>query len=376
MNIPAGLGRYARSLAEALLPLIPPEQGPQIFYNHIPGRSQPIPSLAQQATYRVHLGYKPWRMGVLLGHHLGLGFNRLVPGTTLFHATEHLLMPLRGVKTVLTVHDLIYKLFPEHHKRLNYWYLNHAMPIFTARADAIIAISQATKRDLMSHYGLPGEKIHVIYEAAAPHFRPAPADSIADVRRRYGLPEKFLLVVGTIEPRKNYPRLLEAMAAIRKDHPDLCLVVAGSKGWLYEPFFQKIEALGADSWVKLTGYVADEDLPALYSAARALVMPSVYEGFGLPILEAMACGTPVISSQAASLPELGGEAARYFDPHQVESISECLCQTLGPGGDLAAMTAAGLVQVAQFSWERAAQETWALYQNLLGSGEKRDCSKI
>ena len=154
-------------------------------------------------------------MAVWCGQLAGLGFDRLLPGAELYHATEHLLLPLRRVPTVLTVHDLIYRLFPQHHKRLNYWFLNAAMPLFCQRADAIIAISEATRRDLVTHYRLPADKIRVIYEAAAPHFRPSSPERLAEVRRTYRLPERFILHVGTIEPRKNLSRVLQALEQLR-----------------------------------------------------------------------------------------------------------------------------------------------------------------
>jgi glycosyltransferase involved in cell wall biosynthesis len=288
VNVPAGLGRYARSLVEAILPY----QQPQIFYNVIPGRTQPVEIFNHLPTRTIKMGYKPWRMAVWAGQIMHLPFNHLVPNTSIFHATEHLLMPLRGVKTVMTVHDLIFRLFPEHHKRLNYWFLNSAMPMFVKRADHIIAISEATKLDLIAHYRTSPEKITVIYEAVSPQFQPQSTESVEAVRRRYHLPETYALVVGTIEPRKNYSRLLQAIHQLRKDYPDLYLVVVGSKGWLYEDFFQHIEALNATDWVIFPGYVPDEALPAVYAGATVMVMASVYEGFGLPLLEAMSCCVP------------------------------------------------------------------------------------
>jgi glycosyltransferase involved in cell wall biosynthesis len=360
VNVSAGLGRYARSLVEAMLPY----QTPQLFYNEIAGRSQPIEAFADLKTYKIHMAYKPWRMAVWMGQIGHLPFNRLIPETTLFHATEHLLMPLRNVKTVMTVHDLIFKLYPEHHKRLNYWFLNAAMPLFVKRADAIIAISESTKRDLITHYGTSPDKITVIYEAAAPHFQPQSAEQVEAVRKKYKLPEKFIVVVGTIEPRKNYTRLLDAMLELRKDNPDLYLVVVGSKGWLYEPFMQRIEELGAGEWVIFPGYVVDEDLPAVYAGATLMVMASVYEGFGLPILEAMASGVPVASSNTASLPELGGEAAIYFDPLSVESMVETIRGVLTDQTKQAAMREQGFQQAATFSWDKAARETLNVYNRL------------
>ncbi len=358
----AGLGRYAQNMARAMAGLLPDQVA--VFYNHA-GPQPDLGGLAALPRRSVPLGYKPWRMAVWLGQLAGLGFDRLLPAAQLYHATEHLLMPLQHIPTVLTVHDLIFKLFPAHHKRLNYWFLNRTMPLFARRAKALIAVSAATKNDLVQHYGLPAEQITVVYEAADPHFQPVPPCCVDQVRARYGLPERFLLTVGTIEPRKNYSRLLEALVRLRERDAECSLVVVGSRGWLYEGFFQQIEALQLREAVYVLGYVPDEDLPALYAAATLLVMASVYEGFGLPVLEAMACGTPVVSSRAGSLAELGGTAARYFDPLSVDEMAEVLWGVLQDADMRAAMREAGLQQAAHFSWERAARETLAVYKQVL-----------
>lgn len=360
VNIPSGLGRYARSLVKAMLPY----EQPQLFYNQIEGRSQPIPELSHLPTYTIDKGYKQWRMMVLLGQIARRPFNQYVPNTTIFHATEHLLMPLHDIPTVLTVHDLIFKLFPEHHKRLNYWYLNIAMPIYVNRADAIIAISESTKNDLITHYNTPPEKITVVYEAASPHFKPQTASAIERVMRRYQLPDEYVVVVGTIEPRKNYIRLVEALVEVRKKHRHLNLVVVGSKGWLYEPFFKHLEGLDALEWVIFPGYIPDADLPAVYAGAKLAVMPSVYEGFGLPILEAMACGTAVVCSDTSSLPELGGDVAAYFDPHNTQHMAAVLLEVLNNDDERREMALASPARAAQFSWDRAAQETLAVYDTV------------
>jgi hypothetical protein len=185
----AGLGRYAESLARALVQGHPERFA--FFYNR--GRKvNPIAGLESVPTRTVRPGYKPWRMAVWLGQLLGLGFERLVPEAELYHATEHLLLPLKQVPTVLTVHDLIYHLFPEHHKPLNYWFLNRAMPLFVQRARAVIAVSESTRQDLIRCYGVHPDKIAVIHEAAAPHFRPASPEATTAVRARYGLPREFM----------------------------------------------------------------------------------------------------------------------------------------------------------------------------------------
>ena len=181
----AGLGRYAESLARALLPLLGDELA--FFYNREAG-IEPLAGLEGVPAATVNLGYKPWRMLVWLAQVGRVGFNRRVPGATLFHATEHLLLPLRETPTVLTVHDLIFRRYPAHHKRLNRWYLNTSMPLFCRRAGHIIAVSEQSKRDVIEAYGISPDKITVIYEAADPRFCPQPVEVVADVRARYGLP--------------------------------------------------------------------------------------------------------------------------------------------------------------------------------------------
>jgi glycosyltransferase involved in cell wall biosynthesis len=360
----AGIGRYAGSLARALATESPGRLA--LFYNRVPGRELPA-GLEHLPARSVRAGYKPWRMAVWLGHVLGMSFNRLIPGAELFHATEHLLPPLRGVPTVLTVHDMIFKRFPEHQKRLNFWYLNMAMPLFCRKADAIITVSESSKRDIVADYEIDPAKITVVYEAAAPEFQPAGGEALAQARRAYGLPEHFLIHVGTIEPRKNLDRLVDALERLRQGGLVVPLVVVGAKGWLYEGFFRKLEGMQVRSDIHFPGYVASRDLPALYTAATAAILPSVYEGFGLPVLEAMACGTPVISSEAASLPELGGEAAQYFDPYSVEAMAEAIRSVWTDQELQGVMREKGLERAATFSWSRAAKETVAVYEGVLAS---------
>jgi glycosyltransferase involved in cell wall biosynthesis len=357
----AGLSRYADSLAQALLQRAPERFA--FFYNRS-GDSRIPPWLSGHAARSVRAGYKPWRMAVWLGQLARLGFDRLVPGCELFHATEHLLLPLRKPPTVLTVHDLIFQLFPKHHKRLNRWYLNAAMPLYCRRADGIICVSEHSKADLVRVWKIDPAKVHVVYEAADSHFRPMPLEHVAAIRERYGLPQRYLLTVGTVEPRKNLSRLLEALSLLRRQGDDVRLVVVGRRGWLYHDFFASLEKLEPRHAVIMPGFVPDEDLPAVYSGATLTVLASLYEGFGLPILESMACGTPVVSSRASSLPELGGDAICYFDPQNVEEMATVIKKVWGDAALRQKMRQQGFVQAARFSWDRTAGETMRVYESL------------
>lgn len=362
VNSRAGLGRYTRSLANAMIGEM--DTPPTLFYNRT-GNAQVFPEWNRIPQRSITMGYKPWRMMVWQGQLTRMSFKRLVPGATLFHATEHLLMPLGSTPTVMTVHDLIFKLFPQHHKRLNYWYLNLAMPLFVKRADAIIAVSQATKNDLIRHYGTPDRKITVVHEAAAPHFRVVSDSEVNRVRAKYHLPDRFLLAVGTIEPRKNLSRLVDCLARLRRKYRDLGLVVVGAKGWMYGDFFAKIEEVGLQDAVILPGFVSDDDLPAVFRAATVYVMASLYEGAGLPVLEAMACGVPVVSSRESSMPELGADVARYFNPQDIDNMTAVLDMVLADKNLRVEMAATGPVRAARFSWERAARETMGVYRSVM-----------
>ena len=359
----AGLGRYAESLARALAPLLPERLA--LFYNRERG-VEPLPGLEGLPRSTVALGYKPWRILVWMGQLAHVGFNRLVPNATLFHATEHLLLPLRDVPTVLTVHDLIFRHPPEQHKPLNRWYLNLTMPLYCRRATHIIAVSEQTRRDVVSAYGVPAGKISVIYEAADPRFRSQPPEIVAAARARHGLPERYLLFVGTIEPRKNLARLLAAFERLQAENLTDALVIVGKRGWLTGDFDAALERSPAKQAVLFPGFVPDADLPAVYAGAQVLAMPSLYEGFGLPVLEAMACATPVACSNSSSLPEIAGDAALLFDPTEVDGIRDALRRILRDADVRAQLRDAGLRRAGQFSWDRAAQETLALYQRLSG----------
>ncbi len=359
----AGLKRYSESLVQALRPLL---GGQLCLFQNSLGRRGPLPGWEGYPTAGTPLGYKPWRGAVLLGQWVRWPMDGLIPGAALFHATEHLLPPFHRVRTVLTVHDLIFERFPQYHRLKNYLYLHSAMPLFCHRADALIAISEATRRDLVELYRIPPERIVVIPEAAAPHFQPQPPEEVERVRRRYNLPRRYLLTVGTIEPRKNLTRLAQACGPLFAEGEVEALVVVGARGWLEGEFFRYLAECPWRDRIILAGHVADADLPALYTGAAVTVQPSLYEGFGLPILEAMACSSPVCASLTSSLPEVGGGAALYFDPFVTEHITDVVRRALTDGALAAEMRRKGLERAQEYSWERTARQTVALYEGILG----------
>ena len=229
-----------RSLVGAMAPMLGDRL--RLFQNSL-GRVGPLEGWGGPQVVGVRWSYKPWRAAVWAGQALRCPFDSRLTDAELFHATEHLLPYFRQTPTVLTVHDLIFDRFPRFHKLQNYVYLRSAMPLYCRRADAIIAISDATRHDLISLYGLDPAKIHVIAEAAAPSFVPQSDEKVATVRGRYGLPQRYVLAVGTLEPRKNLARLIDACGPLFDQGLADGLVLVGSRGWLYDDFFGHLEAI-------------------------------------------------------------------------------------------------------------------------------------
>lgn len=359
----AGLGRYVQELITALL-AIDPHNEYVAFYNR-PGEAQLSPPLDSLPHLTTSLPNKAWRLSALLAHLAGTSQDRLFPGVDVFHATDHLLPRLARAKSVMTLHDLAFLICPQTNQPLNRWFRTLMIPRFLQAAHAVIAVSQSTKKDAVRLCRLDEAKIKVIYHGVSRHFRPAGPEAVSAVRQSYGLPGSFVLSVGTIEPRKNLTSLLEVCHVLSTGGAPPKLVIVGTKGWLHGGFFRRLRELGLEDEIILTGYVPDEDLPALYSAADLFVYPSLYEGFGLPVLEAMACGAPVITSNVSSLPEVAGEAALLVDPTSVEELVAATRSVLESKELRDELRAKGFKQAAKFSWETTARETLSVYESVL-----------
>jgi glycosyltransferase involved in cell wall biosynthesis len=357
----AGLGRYARLLTEHLV--TQDRTNTYIAFTHGAFADDALsPVLRALPRANVPLDVRPWRMLVWLAHVVHVPLDRALPRVDVFHATEHLLPPLKNARTVFTLHDLIFQFFPEYHLPLNRWFLQNAMPHFLRRADAIIAVSECTKRDAIRLYNIPPEKITVIYEAADPALHSeTDANRIAQVRARYAHNQPFLLFVGVIEPRKNVIALVDALRVLRARGYPQRLLIAGRKGWLYQPTFDHVERAGMEDAVTFLDFVPDDDLRALFAACDAFVFPSLYEGFGLPPLEAMAAGAPVVCANTASLPEVVGDAALLVNPRDVGELANAIERVITDRALRDELRARGLARAARFSWERAARETLAVY---------------
>lgn len=287
-------------------------------------------------------------------------------GADLVHGPVFVGPLLTSRPTVITIHDLSFIRFPRLFRPANRLYLRLMTRLSAQCARRLIAVSAHAAEETTRLLDVPPEQIDVVYHGVDPEFRPLPADDVAAFRQRRGLPERFLLFVGTLEPRKNLVRLMKAFA--RVDYGQTKLVLVGGKGWLYDDLFAEVEDLGLGEDVIFAGYVRSEELPLWYNAAIALAYPSLYEGFGLPVLEAQACGTPVLTSSASSLSEAAGDAALLVDPHDAEAIASGLDQLLTSGGLRADLRRRGLAHAESFTWERTARQTTRVYRHALDEG--------
>lgn len=342
---PTGTEYYSRALIQALL------RRPFAFRYRLYTRSPPPPNLFPvTGNYEIRSIPLP-----RLWSHLRLSYEMLTQPPDALFVPAHVLPPIHPARSLVTVHDLGYKYFPDAYRPFARAYLELSTRWNARAARVVIADSEATRRDLVQFYGVPPEKIRVVYPAYnAEIFQPArdPAH-LAAVLRRYQVNSPYLLAVGTVQPRKNYTRLLEAFAALPTAYS---LVIIGKKGWLYEPIFQHLSALNLQSRVKFLDYIPLADLPALYAGARATVLASLYEGFGLPALEAQACASPLACSNTSSLPEVAGMGAAYFDPFDVGEMTRVIAAVLTDDAARANLIQRGQENIRRFSWEQAAQQ--------------------
>ena len=299
---------------------------------------------------------------------LGLPYALHRAPVSLFHGAAYAMPRLCPAPAIVTVHDLAFFRLPQTFPARQGAYLRAATRSTVRHAAAIVAVSEFTRRELIDLLGAHPARVHAVPNGLDPACRPLPDATLAEFRRRAGLPERYILTVGTLQPRKNLGTLLAAYAELRRRSPAVPdLVVAGAHGWGDDDPRARAEQLGLGAHVRFLGFVPADDLPALYGAATVFALPSRYEGFGLPVLEAMACGAPVIIANASSLPEVAGDAAVAVGPDDIAGWADALAAILNDPARATSMSAAGLDRAAMFSWPRSARETTAVYHSVLAA---------
>lgn len=351
----AGIGNYVARMAERMSALSPDDEFRLYFWGDEPDLSEAWLRRGNVVVRRVPKGsfaaeVKKDRVDV-------------------FHGTNFRLRAAGEKASVLSIHDLALKIFPQLRRRWpGDWLGFLKMRRDARRADRIIAISARTGEDIVRHMGIPPEKVRVTLLAAGDEFRPDPdraALSALLLRLGFSRP-RYVLFSGTIEPRKNVMTLLDAYRRLRADFPDTGLILAGAPGWKCADVLESIRSGGLEGEVKITGYLGTGELATLYSGAAAYALPSLYEGFGLTVVEAMACGAPVVTSTGGSLPEIVGDAAAVLEPTDAEGFRREIARLLSDEAHAREMRARGFRRAAQFSWDRTAEGTLAVYREVLG----------
>jgi len=355
---------YVLGLVEALLQL-DRENSYTLFYND-PSHLGRFP----KAREIVLPGKSP--LARLRREHLLLPQACRREGIDLLHCPKSAIPFRSPCPVVVTLHDLIPLRHPETEKFAARLYWRLQIPIAARRSDFIITDSEHARQEIMADFHVPGERIRAIMLGFDPDMNRARDEASArKVRDRYHLPDNYILYVGTIQPRKNLATLIEAFHLLKREQGiSSKLVIVGRKGWLYDQLFSRINELGLEEEILFTGFVPDEELPFIYDRAAVFVYLSLFEGFGLPPLEAMACGVPVITSNTTSLPEVVGEAGITLPPTDVNRVCEALGQVLGDKALAASMRRKGLERARMFSWEAAARETLEVYETVLSNSNR------
>lgn len=364
-----GIGHYTFELARGLAALVPEHDFELVA--HVPIESafaeafaaEPPPANLRAVYAPVNsLSRRWWTIG------LPLYVQRR--GVTLFHGTNYKIPLWNRCRTVVTIHDLSLLLHAHTHEEELVRRARLRLPAAARMASKIITDSESVKREICAHLGTRPEKIAVVPLAPRRAFRPVNEDESAAARRRLGVEDDFILFVGTVEPRKNLLTLVRAFAELVGRTPlRPQLVIAGQKGWLTDELFALVEQSGLGSRILFTGYISDEDLAALYSSCRVSVYPSLYEGFGLPPLEAMSCGAPVITSRIPVIMETVGDAARLCTPTDVGELCDLIQELWTNEEERRRLSAAGRAHAARFTWERTARLTLDVYEEVLhGTG--------
>ncbi len=365
-----GIGRYTRELVRALAKS--DYDNVYILFSAKQPARLPVPDplpVGPNVEHRMAPLSEQWLYRLWYRLHAPVPVQWFTGQIDLFHSPDFVLPSVQGnIPTLLTVHDLSFVHFPETFPEALVKYLNQVVPRSVRKATQVLADSQATRDDLVQIWNVPFEKISVLYSGVSRKFQPInDKKRLRGVRTKYRLEDRpYILSVGTVQPRKNLEMLLDAFKPVADSSPHN-LVIAGAKGWFHDRIVEKVSSLELNQRIRFLGFVDDDDLPALYSEATLFVFPSIYEGFGLPLLEAMACGVPVITSNASSLPEVVGDAAIQLPPLEPILWTKAMLDLLTNGTKRAQYVAAGFLQSRQYSWDRAAGQLSSIYKALLSS---------
>lgn len=362
-----GIGRLTRDLVAALMQLESAAQYKLFVAGASHATLTNLP-LAPNAVWKPTRLSPTWLARIWHRTQLPLPVEVFTGQVDLYHATDFTLPPtLPQTKTIVTVHDLSFVRVPDAASPRLRAYLNYVVPRSVRKATHVIADSQATKNDLIELYGLSDQEITVLLSGIDAKFRPINnGDELITIRNKYKMPDMpYIFTIGTVQPRKNYSRLIRALKLLRDTGFDVQLVIAGGKGWLEDEMYRTLDETQMHDYVQLIGFADDADVPVLYSGAACVAFPSLYEGFGFPVLEGMACGTPVVTSNVSSLPEVAGDAALMVDPYSVEAIADAIEKVLTDSALREQMIEKGYAQAKRFTWEKSARELQSIYKSVL-----------
>jgi len=348
-----GVGQYSLSILKEWQKIASPNNQFIIYLSRSPQFW--LPKKNQYFSYRVFGPQKFWTQ-------FALPFNLFFKKREIdvFFSPAHYMPRFSPIKTVVTIHDLAYFYYPQEFKKNDLWQLKSWTKYSVKKAAKIIAVSQNTKKDLVKFYKINPRKIAVVYNGYdTKRFNSQLGPSqIEKIKRKHKIGDDYIIYLGTLQPRKNIETLIKAFPQVSKRFNRLKLVIAGKKGWLYKSIFAQVKKLGLERKVIFTDFVPDEEIPFLLAGARLFVLPSLYEGFGITVLEAMACGVPVLVSRVSSLPEVVGHAGRYIEnPQNYSEISQKIIQILENSKLQKELSEKGIKQAQRFSWKKCAEET-------------------
>lgn len=373
----AGVSRYAQTLLEALgsMQSTTEERAEQHYWVFI-NASETAAAKESELGGRPNIALIPSRHPITSPARRVVWEQFVLPrelrrvGADVFHAPVNVLPSRVPCPSVVTIHDLAFYRYPEYFRPSRRIYQRMLTSRSARRATLIAAVSQSTKRDIVAFLRVPEDRVEVIYTALGCDFRPVrDTEQLAAFRAAHHLPERYMLYLGTLEPRKNLERLVTAYASLRAERPETPpLVIAGAKGWYFQPLFERVRALGAENAITFVGYVSREEQPLWYSAARAFLYPSLYEGFGLPVLEALACGTPTLTSSISSLPEAAGDVALQVSPTDTDALVQGMRRLLEDERLRARIAVEGPEWASSFTREHMAQRYAGLYERAAQRG--------